>query len=454
MSRFPRAALGYLGNTTSTQRPSAGPMAWALAGYLVAQGRQVRHYHAQACYCGLQGALSATGSPARHLDAWVMSREACRRSLLDAYQEAQFVLVEGEFDASGSEAPRRYGGSLDALCRLLDLPRLVILDATQAADCRIPPRPDAVDGVLIDGILSNEQFALVQTCLEGTWGVPVVGGLPRDEGVRQALVSSPPGSVVPHAVCAHLAESFARYAEPKLLELIVDRPAIPAAGVAPVEYRKLSASDRPTIAVAYDEAFRGYFPDQLEALERGGARVIDFSPLHDEALPERTDVLLLGCGRTDRHAAELAANFCMQTSLREFARRGGRIYAEGGGCAYLGRTLRGADGYDYPMTNLLPLAAVRSENAGPPEPTELTPVGENWLFPEGRTLRAYRSRAWRMELLEPIETLHEFDGAPTLVATGNIVGGTLQVHLGAADLLPALLEPARFESPIHSVVTV
>lgn len=382
-----------------------------------------------------------------------MSREACRRTLIDAYQEAQFVLVEGEFDSSVGEPPRSAGGSLDALCRLLDLPRLVILDAAQAADCRIPPRPDAVDGVLIDGILSDEQFALVQTCLEGTWGVPVVGGLPRDEGVRQALVASPPGSVVPHAVCAHLAESFARYVEPKLLELIVDRPALPAAGVSPVEYRKLSAGDRPTVAVAYDEAFRGYFPDQLEALERGGARVVDFSPLHDEALPERTDVLLLGCGRTDRHAAELAANVCMQASLREFARRGGRIYAEGGGCAYLGRTLRGADGYDYPMTNLLPLASVRSENAGPPEPAELTPVGENWLYPEGRAIRAYRSRAWRMELLEPIETLHEFAGSPALVATGNIVGGTLQVHLGAADLLPALLEPARFELPLHSVVT-
>jgi hypothetical protein len=33
--------------------------------------------------------------------------------------------------------------------------------------------------VLIDNILSDEQFALVQTCLEGTWGVPVVGDLPR-----------------------------------------------------------------------------------------------------------------------------------------------------------------------------------------------------------------------------------------------------------------------------------
>ncbi|MBL9081298.1 MAG: hypothetical protein JNK76_05800, partial [Planctomycetales bacterium] len=104
------------------------------------------------------------------------------------------------------------------------------------------------------------------------------------------------------------------------------------------------------------------------------------------------------------------------------------------------------------MVNLLPLAAERRENGGLPVPVEFTPVGENWLLPECRTLRAYRNRRWKLELLEPIETLHEVDGSPTLVATGNVVGGLMQIHFGAAELLPALLE-SPCEPAAQSVAT-
>ncbi|MGC3970673.1 MAG: hypothetical protein QM775_26050 [Pirellulales bacterium] len=149
---------------------------------------------------------------------------------MDAYAAADFALVEGEFDATSDEVSQARGGSLDALCRMLDLPRLIVLDAAQAADCRIPARPDAVDGVLIDGIADYEQFFQIQTCLEGSWGVPVVGGLARDEGIRQAIASLPPGRVVPEGVCKALAASFAQFAEPRLLDAIVDRPALPVAG--------------------------------------------------------------------------------------------------------------------------------------------------------------------------------------------------------------------------------
>ena len=66
-----------------------------------------------------------------------------------------------------------------------------------------------------------------------------------------------------------------------------------------------------------------------------GAVVVDFSPLRDERLPEGTDIVYLGCGHPEVYAAELSANHCMKLSLRNHIRSGGRIYAEGGGLAYL-----------------------------------------------------------------------------------------------------------------------
>jgi len=455
MSGFPRVAIGCLGN-----HPSPSPIVWALSGYLTQQGRQVRHFFSRACYCSLQGALTTTGMASRYMDSWLTSRDHSRAMLADSYRTAEFALFEGTFadttSLQSTDGSTGYGqgGDLDELCRRLDLPRLIVLDAAQAVDCRIPSRPESVDGVLVDGILEDSHFVRIQTCLEGAWGVPVVGGLRRNEPIRQRLASLPPASVVPKEVCELLVRSFADFAQPTLLEAICRRPTMPTASARPdatVVFEAAPRSDgpsKPTIAVAYDDAFCGYFADMLEFLERHGARVVDFSPLHDEALPERADVALFGCGRPDVHAEALAANHCMKSSLRSFVRRGGRVYAEGGGLAYLGRTLCSADGAAHAMANLLPVHSSRCSEHIAPEPVEFAIDAENWLLPIGESLRAYRGRHWKFELLEPTaELLAGTKDEPDLLRSGNVVGGRLQMHLSAQpSLLRGFFQPLTVAS--------
>ena len=107
--------------------------------------------------------------------------------------------------------------------------------------------------------------------------------------------------------------------------------------------------------MARDRAFHFYYPDNLEALRAAGAELAEFSPLTDRELPEGVDALCCGGGYPDVHAAELAANAPMRTAVREFADRGGCIYAECGGLIYLGRTLRGLDGASHRMAGVLPV---------------------------------------------------------------------------------------------------
>ena len=47
------------------------------------------------------------------------------------------------------------------------------------------------------------------------------------------------------------------------------------------------------IAVARDEAFCFYYEDNLKALEKAGAEIVFFSPLHDGSVPKEADGLLL-----------------------------------------------------------------------------------------------------------------------------------------------------------------
>jgi len=105
--------------------------------------------------------------------------------------------------------------------------------------------------------------------------------------------------------------------------------------------------------VAYDPAFCFYYPENLELLESAGASVIRFSPLHDQVLPD-VELLYLGGGYPEVHAEALARNHRMRTAMREFALRGGAIYAECGGLMYLMEAIRDFDGKAHDMVGLFP----------------------------------------------------------------------------------------------------
>jgi cobyrinic acid a,c-diamide synthase len=420
-----------------------------LAGLLEQRGRQVQHFFSRACYCSLQGGLTATGTASRHFDTWLMTRDECRARLAEAYSTADVVLVEGRFEPPHSEQAgfRPYsacdggetGGNLEVLARRLDLPRLYVLDAEAAADGRFAARPDAVDAILLDDVRSFDEFMRLQISLEGAWGVPVLGGLMADLDLRRQIGRLPPGAVVPAEICLALVNSLERLIDWRLLETTISRHSLPTAAAVPPPI--VIEGRAPVIAVAYDEAFCGYFADTLECLERLGAKVVDFSPLSDEGLPDGVDVVLVGCGRPDRHAETLAANHCLKASLRDFARHGGRIYAEGGGLAYLGRWLTAGDGRAYPMVDLFPLASHRAAPPQAPQAVEFAASVDNWLAPVEQKFRAYRSRAWVFDALDHVERL--CGDTDDLLRAGEAIGGRLQLHLAAQPaLLTRLLETA------------
>jgi cobyrinic acid a,c-diamide synthase len=108
------------------------------------------------------------------------------------------------------------------------------------------------------------------------------------------------------------------------------------------------------IALARDEAFHFYYPDNLELLERAGAELIEFSPIHDSGLPEEIHGIYLGGGYPELYARELSTNHTMQTAIRRFAESAGPVYAECGGMMYLAREIRTVSGEQFAMAGIIP----------------------------------------------------------------------------------------------------
>ena len=405
---------------------------WALLNVLERCDRHVQTFLSQARFAPHNGAVCATGQrreprPYRHLDSWLMSWGTCREIFCHGVQSCDLAVVEGCYDAARVQQAT-LGGSLDTLCDWLALPRLVVLDASRMDYCRFP-RPDQLDGLLLDRVPNDDEACRLTTNLEALWGAPVIGMLGELPTLRSAVANLPRGANPSHELCCALGDRLVqRLRLDRLLE-VARRHQFPST---PNHlFRRRRRPTAPTVAVAYDEVFNCYFPDTLDLLETRGAKLRDFSPLRSERLPPGVNLVYLGCGNVERHAEALAANHCMKQALRHYAARGGRVYAEGGGLAYLCRYLALAQGCQVSMTGVLPAVARLARQPGPICPVEISLASNTWLGAARSRLRGYLDPRWE---IEPLGTLASYAAEPQsrrdLVGCGNVFG--TRVHLDFA----------------------
>jgi cobyrinic acid a,c-diamide synthase len=336
---------------------------------------------------------------------------------------------------------------LDTLCDWLDLPRIVVLDASRWADCELPERPDQIDGVLLDRVNSPAEVFRLQTCLEALWDVPVLGALEQRASLEATISRLPRGSSPPRELCHLLGDQLARFARPERIRALASRrefmPVRPGLFAPPAE--SLARGDRRplTVAVAFDSAFNCYFPDTLDLLELRGAKVVDFSPLRDEVLPE-ADVVYLGCGHPEFEAEALSSNHCMLLALRNHVRGGRRVYAEGGGLAYLCEHLETPKGELVPMLGVLPAVARLNRHRVPVRPVEVTIAKDNWLGRAGARLRGYLNSNWSLEATGPLaECLAEPGQEQDLLGQFQVVGSRMHLNFAAQpEALGSFFKPA------------
>ena len=430
--------LPRLGVMTAEPGTSPHIMVWALSEAFRRIGVRVQRFLSRANFSCSRDAAWGVGESPRHLDSWLMTPEACRALFVYGSRAADLALVQGSLSSSEED-----GGQIMPLCEWLDLPRLIVLDVNRLEPCRLPDLPTDADGLLLDGVRDDRHAARLATNLEALLGLPVVGVLDAMPELRAALASLPSGERVPSALLRQLGDRLTRCWRPeKILQLADRRPfPLPTCSWLP------GGPPRPcklTVAIAYDDAFHCYFPDTFDLLELQGATVIDFSPLRDEHLPPQADVLVFGCGRPDKYASLLSENHCMMAALRSHLCAGRRIYAEGGGVAYLCREIELQPGEFRRMAGILPAVARRLREPFPSVPAEVRLARPAWLGRIGTLLRGYSIPQWQFL---PDGASHAA-GDSTLdgqvLGDFQVVGSPLHLHFAAnPNYLKHLFYPER-----------
>jgi cobyrinic acid a,c-diamide synthase len=443
MTAVPRLALAT--NATGPDPSTAG---LAMLAGLTARRWRVQHFRSKACPTTTELVAGATGLPERHLDTWLMPPEVCRSLFVAGTRAASLGIVEGMLDPP--LVPSLCGGDLRGLTRILDLPivSVVSLVGTDRGTFHLPRLPEGTEALILDGLASDDEFERCRRLIRLTCGLPVLGAVDLLPGARSAAEEAARGDGrLSEDVLDALGASFLRHADLNALAALATSRVAPPCARQPGGCGREAVLPGFRVAYAHDDAFGCYFPDTLEALESLGGELVEFSPMRDGSLPDGVDLVMIGCGFPDQYARELAANFSMIAALRQHVCRGRRIYSEGGGTAYLGRSMA-IEGEIVPGAGILPFDAELVPNPTSPAPVVRTLLRDCWIGPRGARVRGYKSGRWTLRTsVQPFECPSCFGSLSRdddLYFRHHAVGGLIHLHLGA---LPEVV--AAFAGPHH-----
>lgn len=300
-----------------------------------------------------------TGRKSRNLDSYMLEDEKVKYLFNRSQEDAEIAVVEGVMGLYDGKGASIHQCSSGAMAKLLKLPVILVINAKAMAASSaamvlgyqlIDPEVKIV-GVIANGVKTESHFKLVKEAIENYCNIPVLGYFPPNENF--SLPSRHLG-LVPSNELEALEDVFFQLG--KAVEKFIDIDKL----LELCQGEKVESNFKPVIkqdrrlkrvAVAYDEAFNFYYEDNIELLRDLGVKLVYFSPLRDEGLPE-CDFIYIGGGFPEVFAEQLEANKKLRNDLKKAHERGIPIYAECGGLMYLGERLVDLEGRSFEMVGV------------------------------------------------------------------------------------------------------
>ncbi len=371
----------------------------ALVAALRKRGLRVQTFKVGPDYLDPTYLTVASGRPCYNLDGWMMGMDYVRHLFATKAADADISVIEGVmglFDGSDPVGPE---GSTAEIAVALDAPVLLVVNVhgvARSISALVKGFTEFEPRLRVAGIVANQcgserhgywlGESLKAFGLPTPVATPVRGAFPRLAGRHLGLVTADDRNL-PESVLSELGDALERYGS-------IDEIVAIARSASPVQSSSVNDAESCVertvrIGLAFDEAFHFYYADNLEAFEAAGCRLIRFSPLRDEALPENLDALYFGGGYPEVYASTLAENSSMLDSVRSFARSGRPVYAECGGLMYLAQGIRDREGRAFPMAGLLPAWTIMLERLKSLGYVEVTLAEDSLFGNRGDRLRGH-----------------------------------------------------------------
>lgn len=301
---------------------------------------------------------AVTDKPSYNLDTRMMGAEACRVQLGRHTRHAEISLIEGVMGLfDGHSGVGGEGSSVD-LANVVGCPVILAMDAggmsgSIAAVATGFHQLAEQKNVRISGIIANKvggeyHAELLRLALKEYNLPPLLAWMERSDKVlteRHLGLKIPDEAMIPDFL------PFLHVNHEALMQALSEiTPNTQAVTYQPQLQGK-------TIAIARDNACCFIYPANLDWLTGHGAKLVFFSPIVGEPVPENSDAIWLPGGYPELYAEQLSQSTSW-ASLRSCADAGKPILAECGGAMMLGKSLLDVLGGRWPMAGIFPFVSV------------------------------------------------------------------------------------------------
>lgn len=311
------------------------------------------------------------GISSRNLDPFFTEDSITRMLLAKGQDSRDLAVIEGVMGLYDGLGGIREEASSYALAKATNTPIILTVNARGMGRSLLALLSGFLQydtAHLIKGVILNQtpsSFASVLAKeIEETFHIPIVASFPVRDDVR--IESRHLGLVMPYEL--EDIQSRLKIASQVLCENANIEQILEIAKSAPkLEYDvKRDIKQKLTektirIGVARDEAFCFYYEDNLDLLKSLGAKLIFFSPLHDDTLPKDLDGILFGGGYPELYLKELEENESMRNSVKSAIENKMPSLAECGGFMYLHDTIFDSEKKPYKMAGVIHACCMKKE---------------------------------------------------------------------------------------------
>ena len=354
----------------------------ALLQALKNRGQQVVSYKCGPDYIDPMFHKKIIGVPSRNLDTFFTSEEDTRKLLLQDRREEDFAVLEGVMGLYDGLGGIKEEGSSYHLAKVTKTPIILVVDTKGMGRSVVSliagflsyDTEHLIKGVILNR-MSKSYYEIIKPLIEAELHISVFGYFPEYKEFH--IESRHLGLMMPDEITdvrEQLQEVSIAFNETVSVDEIV-KAAETAVELHNDEELKIAKAvdlqknivcvettqneavfnvKTPVIAVAYDEAFCFYYEDNLRLLQKYGAKLQYFSPIHDRELPKGSSALLLGGGYPELYAQKLSENKAMRSLIKFAIDKGMPVVAECGGFMYLHSAITDKEKHTYEMVGAIP----------------------------------------------------------------------------------------------------
>lgn len=325
----------------------------------------------------------ASNNQSRNLDSFFMSdwQIAADYSRAMEISNAKYAIIEGVRGLYEGISPISDVGNTASVAKALNAPVVLIINSRSLVKSAaalvlgfkaLDPSIN-IDGVILNKVKNKKHYLKTKTAIETLTDTNVIGGIPRSDKLeveerhlglvpaleRHNIINNVElwGNIVKDYIdidklkdimknCSNSENNSNKEYNPNkeynsnkgsISNNILNNDNL-ANTYNKHELWAIKNKSRVKIGLAYDEVFTFYYQENLEALEDNNAKIVKFSPFHDEEVPD-VDALYIGGGYPEIFAKELANNKSMLNSINNFHNNNQAIYGECGGLIYLSKAI-------------------------------------------------------------------------------------------------------------------